>query len=184
MSSTDIFAQPMLDSKEYLDEYMKQLTELDKEGLLPNLDITLSYNVYSIRGSQFGAHKSIVLTTDDEHFITVELGFHEVGGTNHIYPVTRPLDSSNKPKMEYLGTIEAKGVDLIAKAVAVMKHFGSYFKLCNNCQDFCNMYVEAIGLEKAKSLTDSDKLTIGAMVGVGVIALLVIALKKMRQNTK
>lgn len=45
------------------------------------------------------------------------------------------------------------------------------------------MYVEAIGLEKAKSLTDSDKLTIGAMVSVGVIALLVIALKKMRQNT-
>ena len=184
MSSTDIFAEPMLDSDEYLEEYMKQLTELDKKGLLPNLDATLNYKVFSIRGSDFGAHKSIVLTTDDEHFITVELGFHEVHGTKHIYPVTRQLDSSNKPKMTYLGTIEAKGVDLIAKAVAVMKHFGSYFKFCNNCQDFCNKYVGAIGLKGAKSLTDVEKAAIGAMLGVGVIALLVIALKKMRQNTK
>ena len=163
---------------------MKQLTELDKKGLLPDLDATLNYKVYSIRGSQFGAHKSIVLTTDDEHFITVELGFHEVHGTKHIYPVTRPLDSSDKSKMTNLGSIEAKGGDLIAKAVAVMKHFGSYFKLCNNCQDFCNMYLEAIGLEKAKSLTDSDKVAIGAMLGVGVIVFLVFALKKMRQSTK
>ena len=84
----------------------------------------------------------------------------------------------------YLGTIEAKGEDLIMKAVSVMKYFGSYFKLCNNCQDFCNKYLEAIGLGEAKSLTDVDKAAIGAMLGVGGIAFLVIALKKMRQNTK
>lgn len=63
--------------------------------------------------------------------------------------------------MEYLGTIDAKaGQDLIGKAVAVMKHFGSYFKLCNNCQDFCNMYVEAFGLREGKRLTDGDKIAI------------------------
>ena len=116
--------------------------------------------------------------------MTVELGFLEVHGTKHIYPVTRPLESSIiKPEM-YLGTIEAKGEDLIMKAVSVMKYFGSYFKLCNNCQDFCNKYLEAIGLGEAKSLTDVDKAAIGAMLGVGGIAFLVIALKKMRQNTK
>ena len=42
MSSTDIFAEPMLDSEDYLEEYMKQLTELDKKGLLPDLDATFS----------------------------------------------------------------------------------------------------------------------------------------------
>ena len=35
MSLTDIFAEPMLDSDEYLEEYEEQLTELDKKGLLP-----------------------------------------------------------------------------------------------------------------------------------------------------
>lgn len=176
MSLTDVFAEPMLDSDEYLEEYKEQLTELDKKGLLPKLDATLTYKVYSIRGSQFGAHKSIVLTTDDKHFITVELGFHKVDGKKHIYPVTRQLDSSNKSKMEYLGTINAKGEDLIAKAVAVMKRFGSYFKFCNNCQNFCNMYVEAIGLKAGKSLTDGDKAAIAALLA-GIIAFLFAMLK-------
>ena len=171
MSSTDIFAEPMLDSDEYLKEYKEQLTELRKKRLLPELDATLTYKVYSIRGSQFGAHKSIVLTTDDKLFFTVELGFVDVDGTKHIYPVTMPLDSSNKPQMEYLGTIDAKGQDLIGKAVFVMKHFGSYFKLCNNCQDFCNMYLKEIGLEEGTRLTDGDAsaITVAVVWGVGAI---------------
>ena len=183
MSSNNIFAEPMLDSEEYLEEYIEQITELGKKGLLPNLDETLCYKVYSIRRSEFGAHKSIVLTTDEEHFLTVELGFHEVNGRKHIYPVTKHLDSSYKEKMEYHGKIYEKGADLIGKAVSVMKQFGSYFKFCNNCQDFCNMYLQAIGLAKAKSLTDPNK-AILLMLGAGAIALMVIALKKIRQNTK
>ena len=176
MSLTDIFAEPMLDSDQYLEKYKQQLIELNKKGLLPKLDKTLAYKVYSIRGRDFGAHKSIVLTTNDQHFLTVELGFIVVDGKKHIYPVTRPLDSSSKSKMEYLGTINAKGEDLIAKAVAVMKRFGSYFKFCNNCQNFCNMYVEAIGLKKGKSLTDGDKVAIAAVLA-GIIAFLFAMLK-------
>ena len=109
MSSTDIFAEPMLDSKEYLEEHMNQLTELDKKGLLPDLNAILTYKVYSFGGSDFGAHKSIVLTTTDRHFVTVELGLMTVDGKKHIYPVTRELHPSNKPKLEYLGTTDAKG---------------------------------------------------------------------------
>ena len=89
----------------------------------------------------------------------------------HIYPVTRKIDKALKPKMEYLGDIEATGKDLIGKAVAVMKRFGNYFKFCNNCQDFCNMYTEAIGLKQAQTLTDRDKAAIVAMIG-GMIAFL------------
>ena len=73
--------------------------------------------------------------------------------------------------MEYLGDIEATGKDLIGKAVAVMKRFGNYFKFCNNCQNFCNMYTEAIGLKQAQTLTDGDKAAIIAMIG-GIIAFL------------
>ena len=159
----------MLDTEEYLQEYKDQLIDLDKKGLLPRLDVNLTYKVYTIRASQFGAHKSIVLSTDDEHFITVELGFITVDGKKHIYPVTRQLSKSAKAKMEYLGTINAKGEDLIGKAVAVMRHFGSYFKFCNNCQNFCNMYAEAIGLKNAQTLTDGDKATIiGILAGIVV----------------
>ena len=177
MSGSDIFAEPMLDTDEYLNKYLKQLDELGKKGLLPKLDEARQYKVYSIKGSGFGAHKSIVLTTDDEHFLTVELGFTEVDGVKHIYPVTRHVPKSSKPKMEELGTIVAKGEDLIVKALAVMKHFGSYFKFRNNCQDYCNKYAAAIGLQRAQSLTDSDKVEIALLVS-GFLALLVAVLRK------
>ena len=167
----DVFAEPMLDTDEYLEEYKQQLIELDEQGLLPNLNTKLKYKVYSIQGSSFGAHKSIVLTTNDEQFVSVELGFIVIDGRKHIYPVTKKIDKALKPKMEYLGVIEATGEDLIGKAVAVMKRFGNYFKFCNNCQNFCNMYTEAIGLKQAQNLTDRDKAVIIALIG-GIIAFL------------
>ena len=168
----------MLDTEEYLNEYLEQLYELDMKGLLPKLDEELWYKVYTIRGSGFAAHKSIVLTTDDEHFLTVELGFITVDGVNHIYPATQQLSKSLKSKMEYLGAINAKGQDLIAKALAVMRHFGSYFKLCNNCQDFCNKYAAAIGLQAAQSLTDGDKVALAGLVGASLLFLVTAFRKK------
>lgn len=110
MSSSEIFAEPMLDTDDYLQEYKDQLTELNEKGLLPPLELILEYKVYTIRGNKFGAHKSIVLTTDDEHFVTVELGFIEVDGKLHIYPVTQSIDKSAK------GNINATGQELIGKA--------------------------------------------------------------------
>ena len=167
MSSSQIFAEPMLDTEDYLREYKKQLIELKEKGLLPRLNLKQDYKVYSICGSGFGAHKSIVLTTDDEHFVTVELGFIRVNGTKHIYPVTRSIDKSAEAKMEYLGKIETTGEELIEKAVAVMKKFGSYFKFCNNCRNYCNMYTEAIGLKQAQTLTHGDDLALNvALIGI------------------
>ena len=91
--------------------------------------------------------------------------------------MTKHLPKSMKSKMEYLGTIEAKGKDLIGKAVAVMKNFGSYFKLCNNCQDYSNMYLEIIGLKKAQKLTDGDKLSIAGILGA-IVAFLFVMWRK------
>ena len=170
-SCNDVFAEPMLDTEQYLEKYKQQLIELDKQNLLPNLNTKMKYKVYSIQGSRFGSHKSIVLTTNDEQYVSVELGFIKIDGKKHIYPATEKIDKALKPKMKYLGVIEATGEDLIGKAVAVMKHFGSYFKYRNNCQNFCNMYIEAIGLKQAQTLTDADKAAIIAIIG-GIIAFL------------
>ena len=163
-SGDDIFAEPMLDTDEYLEKYMQQLIKLDKQGLLPDLTETLRYKVYSIQGSGISAHKSIVLSTNDEQFVSVELGIDTIKGRRHIYPVTRKIDKDLKPEMEYLGVIEATGEDLIAKAIAVMKHFGRYFMFGNNCHDFCDRYLEAIGLKEAQTVTDADKVGISAII--------------------
>ena len=173
MSSSQIFAEPMLDTGDYIQRYKEQLIKLDNKGLLPRLNLKMRYKVYSIRGSEFGAHKSIVLTTNNKHFVTVELGFIKVNGTRHIYPVTRSIDKSEKAKMEYLGKIETTGEELIESAIAVMKKFGSYFKLSNNCQNFCNMYVEAIGLKRAQKLTDGAKLALAVLLAA-IVAYVII----------
>ena len=182
MSLSDFFVNPMRDSDEYLEEYFEQITKLREKGLLPNLNERLLYKVYSISGSHFGAHKSIVLTTDGKHFVTVELGFKEYDGKKYIYPRTRELPSSLEPRLEYIDKTKATGLDLIVKAVAVMKCFGSYNKLSNNCQDFCNKYLKAIDLEG--SLTTVDKAAIGVIVAGIMLLGAVIVLREMRQNTK
>ena len=165
----------MLDGEEYLKKYAEQLIALRQQGMLPDLEAELDYKVYSIRGNDFGAHESIVLTTNDEKFVTVELGFITVDGKRHIYPATRALDSSIKSKLRYHGTITISGGKLIARAIATMKKFGGYFKVCKNCQDFCNMYLDAVGLGKTKKVTDSDKATLVTMAG-GILTLLLILL--------
>ena len=175
-SCDEIFAEPMIVTEEYLEKYRKQLTKLENQNLLPVMNQKLKYKVYSIQSEYIGGHKSIVLTTTDQHFVSVELGFQIVNGKKHIYPVTRKIDVALKPKMTYLGVIEATGEDLVAKAVAVMRHFGKYFKLLKNCQNYCNMYLEAIGLKKAKSLTDADKVAILGMIG-GIISLLFVLVR-------
>lgn len=95
----DVFAEPMPDTEQYLEKYKQQLIKLNRENLLPDLNMKLKYKVYSIQGSDFGAHKSIVLTTNEEQFFSVELGFTKVEGVKHIYPVTTKIDKALKPKM-------------------------------------------------------------------------------------
>ena len=172
-------AEAMLDGEEAIQEYTNQIDEYRGKGLLPNLNQILPYKVYKIRKQEIGADESIVLSTEDKHFVTVELGFKKKKGKNHVYPRTGPLDASMKSKMNYLGTIKVRGQELIEKAVAVMKRFGKYDRLCNNCQVFFNVYAKEIGLG-AQWLTDGDKVTLGVgadTVGIiGAIATVLFAL--------
>lgn len=161
-----LFAEAMLDQDEHLERYKKDLTDLREQGLLPNMSARLQYKVYSIKSSGFCAHKSIVLTTDDQHFVSVELGFIPIDGVKHTRPVARKVDKANKSKMKFLGRVVTTGDELIVKAIKAMKRFGSYFKLYNNCQDYCNIYAEEIGLKQAKTSTDRDKVVIAGIIAV------------------
>ena len=81
-----------------------------------------------------------------------------VDGTKGIYPVTQKIDASLKPELSYHGEVKMSAGTIISKAVATLKKFGSYFKFRNNCQDFCNYYLESIDLGEIKKLTDSEKI--------------------------
>ena len=64
---------------------------------------------------------------------------------------------------------------MIGKAVAVMKRFGKYFKFAKNWQDFCNMYVEAIGVKGGQCLTTGDKFALTSMLSVIIAFLFAIS---------
>ena len=178
--SKDVFAEPMLDDdKTFLEEYARELKALQDEGVLPSdLKKELPYKVYSVEGSSCGAHRSIVLSSDDQKFFTIELGFITVDGIKRVYPVTRKLDASLKHKFTSHGTVKLSTNDLLARGIATLKKFGSYFKFCNNCQHFCNYYLESIGLSKTKKMTDVEKTSLIALA-LGFCALLLsLILKK------
>ena len=144
----NLFAQAMLCTDEYLARYKEQIKTLEEKGLLPDLKKSMFYKVYTIQGNQAYAHQSVVLTTNDKHFVTVELGFHEVDNTKYIYPVTKQY-IGEKSKLKFEGVTTQRGEVLISKAVTTMKEFGCYHMWCNNCRSFCSKYIKSIGTEKS-----------------------------------
>ena len=164
----------MLDDQNFLEDYGKELRALQDSGHLPSdFKKEMTYNVYSIEGSGCGSHRSIVLSSDDKRFFSMELGFIKVDGIKRIYPVTRKIDANLKPKFTFHGTVKMPTGKLLSRGVATLKKFGNYFKFCNNCQNFCNYYLEAIGLGKTKKMTDGDKATL-ITLAVGILAILLM----------
>ena len=139
-------AKPVLTDQKHIDEYWEQLHELERQGMLPDLTTQLQYHVYTIKGGGFCAHKSVVLSSNKTHFVTVELGLYKEGGDWHIYPRTRALSKEHHSRLTYHGAVEKTGHQLIQTALDVMKKFGSYNRVSRNCHDYCNMYLKANGL--------------------------------------
>ena len=178
-SSNNVFAEPMLDDETFLEEYVDDLRALQEEGHLPSdFNKEVPYKVYSFEGSGCGSHRSIVLSTDDERFFSVELGFIKVDGIKRIYPVTRKIDASHKPKFTFHGTVKMSTATLLSRGIATMKKFGSYFKFCNNCQHFCNYYLDAIDLGETKKMTDIEKAGIITLAMAFIALLVSLMLKK------
>ena len=177
-SSSDnvlIYAEPMLDTEEYLMKYIEDLKKLLEENVLPDLGMKLEYQVYTLKGG-FAGHRSIIFTINDEQFFSVELTVRKYLGVERIYPQTKEIGKHRKSEMEHLGVIKATGNFLINKAIAVMKSFDYYFILDKNCQYFCNKYLVAIGLQEAQLVTDADIATKIAVFAL-IIAFLYVFLR-------
>ena len=175
-----LFAYPMLDDPEFLLPFWTKLQGLEKEGKLPDLKKTMNYKVYTIRGSQVGAHKSVVLSSDEKIFFTVELSFNVAfDGKRRVYPATDTLPENITDKLEYHGMLHTSGADLFTKAVAAIKKFDTYFMFSNNCQNYCNMVLKMYGLNDAIAWPDQEKAVgLAALAAVLLTVLIAILTKK------
>lgn len=66
-------ANPVQTDEEAIAEYWTQMEELGEQGMLPDLEAAFEYHVYTIQGGGFCGHKSVVLSSNNIHFVTVEL---------------------------------------------------------------------------------------------------------------
>ena len=178
-SCNDVFAEPMLENDEtFLEDYSDDLRALQEAGDLPSdLKKEMTYKVYSLEGSGCGSHRSIVLSTDDQRFFSIELGFITVDGVKRIYPATRKIDARHKHKFKYHGEVTMSTGTLLARGVATLKKFGNYFKFSNNCQSYCNYYLEAIGLGHTREITDDQKASL-IIIATGLCAILLMLIFK------
>lgn len=139
-------ANAVLTDQGSIDEYWKQLHKLDNEGMLPNLNQELYYNVYTIKAGGACGHMSVVLSSNNIHFVTVELGLQKKGGQWYVFPTTRKLGQGNHHKLVRHGQVMKTGYQLINSALEVMKKFGRYNRVCRNCHNYCDMFIKANGL--------------------------------------
>lgn len=140
-------AEAFLDDDYHLKLYAEDLWKLEKDGYLPNLTTAIHYHFYTIQASGLYGHRSVVLSTNYHHFVTLELGFWYENGKNYVLPVTRALNNVHRSKLHYCGTIYTTGEQLINQALVSMKAFGFYSQACNNCHHLCDTFLVAIGLE-------------------------------------
>lgn len=136
----------MLTDQKHIDEYWEQLHELGRQGMLPDLSEKLQYYVYTIKAGGVCGHKSVVLSSNNIHFVTVELGFYETDGKYHVQPVTKALAAEHHSKLSFHGKVVKTGHQLINTALDVMKKFGKYNRLFRNCHNYCDMFIAANGL--------------------------------------
>ena len=139
-------ANPVLMDQKHIDEYWEQLHELGRQGMLPDLSENLQYKVYTIKAGGVCGHKSVVLSSNNIHFVTVELGFSKNNGKWHVSPVTKALAAKHHSKLSFHGVVSKTGYQLISTALEVMKKFGIYDRLTRNCHDYCHMFIKANGL--------------------------------------
>lgn len=138
-------------------------------GFMYNTMYFSSVSVHGIDGCQnlgknfeckgFLGSERIVLSHEDK-FFTLELNFKESGckvcGKMAVYPLTRVYEAP-KEILERCGEVTESARVLLTRGCNMASDFGHYNMVFNNCQNFCNKYLDHIGLGQQKKPTDLQK---------------------------
>jgi hypothetical protein len=125
------------------------------------LNIHLKYDVYVYRGGfSRDFHDQVVLRAKEYNnlgFVTMELGKNE---SSQIVAKSI-MFQGDKSKLEHKGTIEGCLEDFAVLAMDILISMGRYALVGNNCQNFCNKFLEKVGLEDGQYIT-----TVAVLFGV------------------
>ena len=128
----------------------------------------LEYEVYVHRSGFFGDfHHKVVMRAKRYKlgYVTMELGKNE----SYTQIVAESIMfQGDESELELKGTIEGYLEEFAVLAMDILIGMGRYALAGNNCQNFCNKFLEKVGLEDGQYMTTAKKAAIGTAVGVGV----------------
>ena len=145
----DFHAKPFVWSDEAKQDIKDTWREID-DALPCDLKAPYLFTVYW--WSSTYTHTSLVFTSDEHHFCTAELGFSgsEADGTLRVRPYSEALDRERVERCrggwKKIGHVYRSTNDLISTGLQEISKFGAYHKIKNNCQDYCNLLLEELGL--------------------------------------
>ena len=141
------------------------------------IEETLEYDVF-VHRSTFADnfHHKIVLKANQYKlgYVTVELGKND----NYSQILAQSLVyQGDVSELEFKGTVTATLRQLADIAMEILVEMGDYRLAGNNCQNFCNKFLERVGLVDGKYMTTAKKGAIGTAVigGIAVAGLIAAA---------
>lgn len=157
-------ADAFVDNDDTAELLQRQQEKLARDGFLPaDMNECYNFDVYWLQG-RFARHASIVFTSNGEHCVTAELQWYTGTGTHTCLPWANGFKMSEHRhrRMERRGTVWRSARQIIKAGIRAMKRFGEYGKLTNNCQDYCNLVLDELGLQQR--LTDTDRVLLATTV--------------------
>ena len=153
------------------DYYIQNLNTLHKNVMYKER----RYQISVYRGS-FGQHHYIVIDDGDNESIT--LGLTVGGGKSRILSGQEKaipevnLFQGSKDDLDNKGVVDCTLHKLTEIAAAIIRENSYYNLITNNCQTFCNKFLDALGQETY--MTDPQKAAIG-ISGTGFASVVVCA---------
>lgn len=139
------------------------------------MDETRRYQILVYRGNSFGQHHYVVVSDGVNQDITLELTVAGeksgiLSGKEKVIAAVN-IFRGRKSELEDKGVVECS-LHMLTEIAADIIRRNTYYNLFNNnCQDFCNMFLDA--LNKQTYMTDPRKAMVGG-TGTGIISSMVM----------
>ena len=133
------------------------------------LDERMKYNIYVHKAGFSGNfHHAIVVCDVEEKYEYVTL---ELGKEGRVVPRCQQFQGK-KRDLNFRKEVECTFREMCQEAIEILRRMGSYLLLGNNCQNFCNHFLESMGAKKY--MTTASQLGVGLAIGAVVAGFIAV----------
>jgi hypothetical protein len=167
-SSDELTASAMLEIK--VQKYTTHLTKILRKYL--GSDEQKAITITTIRSSRRGSHEAVGIHVDGTtQQVLVHLGFEKTSTGSHVRPYAS-LKRIRPEKFTQHGQIFSNAQEIVGLAIAAMQDFGGYNKVANNCQNFNELLLAKLGMQRSD--VNDQQFAVAATIGVAAVGAMAI----------